>query len=887
MAAERLSESGDAAPLSASTGGREVSCRLIGPLLDAIEQKGLALEDIAGNLPYPLSHLRNPNERIDWSHYVAFLRRANAEFDVEELDRLAADVGEGTRFRPFIAVARILYSPAEHYRWVAGSGQCLIRRQWRCVEPTLQEISPHHLILELRVPPEAPPPDQFFRGTGIALSRIPTLFGLGPAEVRREDIEGGARYEILLPRETGLLANLRRWILYPFAARHAAKELRTAHELLEQRYRLLRKEVDERARAERELSESRERYRRLTDNAQDVIAEMDEDGLLVYVSANVRDQLGFTSEELMRRLPETHLEAVHPDDRALFASFRSLAGNDEGVRAQYRLRHEDGDWRWFEASVRGFRTPQGETHTVFVAHDVTEQEEARSALRESETTFRELMENLEQVFFIMSRDGSEVHYVSPFYEELTGRSRLQVGTGFAEWAARIHPDDREALLAIRATLDPDDPRPGECEVRIQRPEGEWAWVHVRSFLIRDADGHPYRVGAVVEDVTDRKRAEAAAALSEGQLRLRADELARMDRAKDEFLAVLAHELRSPLSAISNACHLLEEGDAGDSQPLVATIRRRTDQLGRLVSDLLDVARLTSGRVEIRPERVDAREIVRSALEMLGDQIALRGQELTLELPANPVPIDADPLRLEQVVSNLLANATRYGHQGGSIAVSVATEGPDAVVRVSDDGEGIPAEDLPLLFRGPAPRGERARHIDGLGLGLRVVRELVELHGGSVHGASEGPGQGSEFTVRLPRAEGMADAPPTEAETPRTEPPRLVLVIEDDPDVAETLEQVLRQWGHDVHLARDGAGGVWRARTLKPEVVLVDVGLPDISGYDVARAIRADPVLDPELLVAITGYGRPQDLLDAKAAGFDDHLTKPDVLPRLRELLTPG
>ena len=277
-----------------------------------------------------------------------------------------------------------------------------------------------------------------------------------------------------------------------------------------------------------------------------------------------------------------------------------------------------------------------------------------------------------------------------------------------------------------------------------------------------------------------------------------------------------------------------------------------------------------------------REIARSALETVRHQIEARGQRLALELGDESIPVDADPLRLEQIVSNLLSNATKYTPNRGRIRVGVAAEGEHAVVRVADDGAGIPSDVLPLLFRGHAG-ADSLGHGGGLGLGLRVVRELVDLHGGSVEGASEGPGLGSVFTVRLPLADGPPEAD-DEKPDPIAQPSRRVLVIEDDPDVADTLEEILRRWGHEVFVARDGAAGLSRAHALAPEIVLIDIGLPDVSGYDLARSLRDASGANSALLIAITGYGRPQDREQAHHAGFDHHITKPDVLPRLRELL---
>jgi len=347
------------------------------------------------------------------------------------------------------------------------------------------------------------------------------------------------------------------------------------------------------------------------------------------------------------------------------------------------------------------------------------------------------------------------------------------------------------------------------------------------------------------------------------------------RAKDEFLAMLGHELRNPLNAIATALAILERVEARQEQAVQArrVVRRQLDHLVGLLDDLLDLARVTSGKIHLTRMPLDLTQAVRRAVETV--HAAGRGERHLVTLDLGTAWVDADETRIEQVVSNLLSNAMKYTAPGGAIHVTVTAEDAEAVLRVSDTGQGIPAEILDRVFD-LFFQGERSldRSQGGLGIGLTLVRRLVEMHGGTVAAASEGTGRGSTFTVRLPRrpAPAPSTALPPVSHDGGTR--RRVLVVEDNSDTREMLRQVLMILGHEVHVARDGAEAVERALALRPDIALVDVGLPALDGYAVARAIRAAPGGDGIRLVAVTGYGRAEDRRAAEAAGFDAHVVKP-------------
>jgi CheY-like chemotaxis protein len=390
-----------------------------------------------------------------------------------------------------------------------------------------------------------------------------------------------------------------------------------------------------------------------------------------------------------------------------------------------------------------------------------------------------------------------------------------------------------------------------------------------------------RVDGITRDVTERKRLEL-------ELRRHAQELAESDQRKDEFLAMLAHELRNPLAPIVNAARLLELRSAVLPRELswsVAVIARQAAQMRRLVDDMLDLARITRGRIDLHLEPVDLAEVVSGAVETARPLIEARGHHLELALPAGPVPLKADRVRLAQVLGNLLHNAAKYTPEHGQIRLSVEREGAEAVVRVRDNGVGIAPEMLPRVFDLFA-QAERSldRAEGGLGLGLKLVRTLVEMHGGSVDASSEGRGRGSEFVVRLPIVE-AADARTAQGHD-RCEPAplaRRVLVVDDHADVAQSLALLLRELGCEVAVAYDGEAALQSVRDFAPEVVFLDIGLPGIDGYEVARRLRKEGP-GGLLLVALTGYGQEKDKARAREAGFDHHLLKPAELEAVEALL---
>jgi signal transduction histidine kinase/ActR/RegA family two-component response regulator len=355
-----------------------------------------------------------------------------------------------------------------------------------------------------------------------------------------------------------------------------------------------------------------------------------------------------------------------------------------------------------------------------------------------------------------------------------------------------------------------------------------------------------------------------------------------DRRKDEFLATLSHELRNPLAPIRNSIYVLERAAPGSerAERSKAVLRRQAEHLTRLVDDLLDVTRISRGKIELQRQRVDLREIVRKAADDRRSEFDRAGVALRVADGAGPAWVDADATRLAQVIGNLLQNAVKFTPAGGRVELAVAASGDRVELRVRDDGIGIEPGEVERMFEPFAQaEGVPGRGKGGLGLGLALVRGLVELHGGTARAHSDGPGRGSEFVVTLPRCGPEAAGPSLEAAF-ATEPRRVVLVVEDNADVGQSVADLLELHGHTVRVARDGRSGLALARELRPDVVICDIGLPDLDGYEVARALRRDEALRGARLVALSGFAQEEDRRRARDAGFDVHIAKPPDPVRL-------
>ena len=519
-------------------------------------------------------------------------------------------------------------------------------------------------------------------------------------------------------------------------------------------------------------------------------------------------------------------------------------------------------------------------------------DESMEALRGLNQTLRALVQSCPLAIMLLEPEDGVVRLWNPAAERIFGwREDEVLGRPLPSV-----PDDRwdEFLRNLQAVLCGTLPQGMETLRRTKG--GETIHVSLWTNTVPDEHGRP-RVLTLVADVTARRQIENALRKSDEELRHRVQELAAEDRRKDEFLAMLAHELRNPLGAISNAGYVLGQLDqtpAADARTrdLVAVIGRQIRHLSRLVDDLLDVSRFTRGRIELRKRETELRPIVEGAVETTRPVLEEKSHRLTVSLPGEPVYLDADATRIEQVLANLLHNAAKFTDPGGKIELTAEiteTDGGQVVLRVRDDGQGIEPELLPRIFDLFVQEDRTlARSHGGLGIGLTLVRSLVERHGGTVEAHSDGPGHGSELVVRLPcRKKSPAAEPDGLRQQPEADErgPARILLVEDNVDAADALAELLRLWGHEVEVVHDGASAMQSASARRPDVILLDIGLPGMDGYQVAGALRRLPELQGTLIVALTGYGQESDRQRSARAGFDCHLVKPVDLEELRRLVS--
>ena len=492
-----------------------------------------------------------------------------------------------------------------------------------------------------------------------------------------------------------------------------------------------------------------------------------------------------------------------------------------------------------------------------------ERTHTEEALRESEQRFARFMHHLPGLAWIKDLEGRYV-YANDAAVKAFGKAREELygktdeGVFPPGTAAQFSDNDRRALSA------------GAGLQVVETLEHDGGTVHhslVNKFPILGPDGQASLVGGMAIDITDRLRAEEA--------------LREADRLKDEFLAMLAHELRNPLAPVRNALYVMRQPgvDKATVEQVRAMAERQVQHMARLLDDLLDVSRITRGKIELRHEVVDLGSVLHRTVEAVRPLIEERRHQLTISLQAGSLRLEADPTRLEQILINLLTNAAKYTDAGGQIGVTAEREAGDIVVRVRDTGIGIPPEMLTRVFDLFVQAPQHREHAQsGVGIGLTLVKQLVELHTGTVAAHSAGLGHGSEFVVRLPALPMERDGPHAPAQAgsarPGAAPSRRVLVVDDNQDAANSLALLLRLEGQDVQVVYDGVAALERAAAFLPQIVLLDLGMPGIDGYEVARQLRKQAGLEKTLLVALTGWGQEEDRRRSQATGFHMHLVKP-------------
>jgi signal transduction histidine kinase/CheY-like chemotaxis protein len=591
------------------------------------------------------------------------------------------------------------------------------------------------------------------------------------------------------------------------------------------------------------------------------------------------DDVGHPVSDLLDRLP-----ARTPDGGALAPALhpirRALAQAQAVIGAELTIDLEGGPATFLVNTVP-LRDAEGRlTGSVSVFHDVTGARQLEREAAEHAARLRTLVDLVNEGIFIIAADGALL------FTNGVGRSLLGAMPPGERPADRI---DRLRVRAVDGTPLPPERLPSYRALHGETVSSMELLAAVNGTTRRgEVSAHPLRRDGAVyatlvtwRDVTEEARAradlEAARAAAEEANRL-----------KDDFIAALSHELRTPLQPILGWTEVLRRhGKLDDvTRRAMEVVHRNIRQQVRLVDDLLDLSRILHGKFMLRFETFDLREQVRVAMEAIEEGARGKGVRLASALPGDPVAMVGDAARVQQVVSNLLENALKFTPAGGRVGVRLETRDTRAVIEVDDSGEGIAESDLPIIFE-PFRQGRQSTRRGGLGIGLDLVRRLTELHNGTVTVASAGLGQGARFRVELPlaRSEAAPSAPPVGGR-PRLER-HSVLIIEDNADTRDVLKLMLEVDGATVETAEDGEAGLHAIERMRPDVVLCDIGLPDIDGFEVARRIRARADLAATRLIALTGYGQAEDMRQALKAGFEAHLTKPVNLEQLMALLTSG
>lgn len=675
--------------------------------------------------------------------------------------------------------------------------------------------------------------------------------------------------------------------------------------------------------------ESQARLSAIVESSDDAIISKDLNGVITSWNRGAERIFGYAAPEVIGR-PITIL--IPPERQDEEPGILERVGRGERIDHYETVRvRKDGTRLGISLTVSPIRDASGRVVGASkIARDITDRQEAEArAAREQETTARlydigqraarpgealaEVLGGiLDAAMWIADTDMG----VLQLHDDATGRLDPVAHRGcepdFVDFFSHVAPGDAAVCgtaLATRARVIVDDVTTsplfaGQPSRRVMLDAGVRA-VHTTPLLsssggvlgmLSTFGATPHRpserdnqlfdvIARLASAYLERRRNDAQ---REELLRIAEaarEEAERANQAKDEFLAMLGHELRNPLSAVQNALTAATR-DPTNRERALEIARRQTRQLGRIVDDLLDVSRVTHGRVPLQRTRLSVAEVVQRTVDAARPAIDERGHRLVLSFTED-LHVDADAARLEQAVGNLLSNAAKYTDRGGTITVTAERDGDAALIRVRDDGMGIAPEMLPRVFD-LFMQGARslARSEGGLGVGLTVVRRIVELHGGTVTATSDGLGTGTEFVIRLPALPPDAPAPRANAGAPTAAHPTgaHVLVVEDNPDAAESLRMLLELLGHRVSVAHDGMAALAAVRGEAPDVMLVDIGLPGMDGYAVAKAVRGDPTSQRIALVALTGYGQAEDKAEATQAGFDRHLVKPVDAAILGELV---
>lgn len=610
------------------------------------------------------------------------------------------------------------------------------------------------------------------------------------------------------------------------------------------------------AKCRTELEELQRRLELILENAPVLIYVVDDSARFLGVNrAWKRVGLGLPHESLVGR----SLYDVFPTEVASAFERNNLEVLRGGEVRQFE--EMNGDRVYLSVKVP-VKDANGRPHAICgMSVDITERKNAELALAQSEERFRDMADGLPLIIWVHDEKGAQ-EFVNQTFCDYFGVTREEMKGG--KWQILMHPDDSaQYVSAFEESVSAHTAF--HAETRVRRAGGDWRWLESWGRPRFGSHGEFRGFVGTSADVTERKETAQRLEASEAALR-------ESDRRKDEFLAALGHELRNPLAPIRNVAQLLRTKVGSDPTIALACdiVERQTNQLVRIVDDLLDVSRVTLGKVTLQQELLDLRDVLQDAMHTAQPLMREKSHQTVVSVPEEPLWVRGDRVRLSQVLGNLLANAARYTPRGGRITVRMWEEGSSACVSVGDNGKGIAAENLSVIFdlfhQTAIESGS-----GGLGIGLTLVRRFVEMHGGLVQAHSEGLGKGSTFVVRLHKAS------PPETSGRKSDAPALpalkILIIDDNVDLVESQAQVFRMDGHQVETATRGASSLAVAEVFAPDVVLLDLGMPDMDGYTVARALRRSPRADKMIIIAQTGWGHSGIARDITAAGFDAYVRK--------------
>ncbi len=639
------------------------------------------------------------------------------------------------------------------------------------------------------------------------------------------------------------------------------------------------RDITDRKRSEAALRDSETQLSDFFDNATVGLHWVGPDGIILRANQTELDLLGYSREEYVGQ----PISKFHADQSVIGDILKRLTSGETIANVEAPLCCKDGSIRYVLISSNVLFRNGKFIHSRCFTRDITDRKFAEEGLKENEQRMRLATEATAVGIWEWNVFTGQVRWDAQMFRIYGVPAKPNGIVDYADWSSAVLPED---LPRQEEILQETIRRLGSSsrEFRIRRVDNrECRYIQCFEAVRTNSDGVAEWVVGTNLDITERKQSEEA-------LRRLAADLSDSDRRKDEFLATLAHELRNPLAPIRNGLQVLElTNNCGEeAEQTRKMMERQLAQMIRLVDDLMDVSRISTGKVELQKKSLHLSEVINSAVETSRSLLEQMRHELTITLPEFPIVVEADFTRLAQVFLNLLNNAAKYSEPGSQIRITVERQASEVVVLVQDTGVGIASDQLPRIFD-MFSQVDRSleKSQGGLGIGLSLVRRLVELHGGSVEAKSEGFGKGSEFVVRLPA---IMDTPVPSSELKDDQQSNLitplrVLIVDDNRDSVTTLSMLLNLLGHKIHTAYDGEQALSAAREFRPDVILLDIGLPKLNGYDVCRKIREQPYGDRVVIIAQTGWGQPESRQKTSEAGFDHHMVKPLDTNALQKLLS--